>query len=476
MSKPTTPARERRGIGYIRVSRLMGRDKVDNGDSFIAAKVQRAEIERLAQQRGIKIVAWYEDFDQSGGKDNRPGYQAALEQVEAGDADVMLVAKLSRFSRSVPGMYAGLKRLEEAGGGMMAADVDFDTTTAMGRMILTIVGAVVQMELELARENWHTAKQVAAGSGKYPGRLPLGYRRNGDKRIEVDPQVAPALVEMFHGRAEGRSYTVLAEAFSRQTGRPLQPRTVEKIMRNVAYKGELVVGGGLDGLRVEPIVSPAEWEAAQKVRTPRAARGQVGSLLAGILRCGSCGQPMTFRGGKQADYTCQRFKNGSRCPAPVLVAGARVDEYVERLFLDAYAAGGAQGEPSDESELGAAERELEVAVADLEATLALDLAGAAADALQRTVATKQERVARAELALDELRSSSRLESRLEQIGERWPELVLEERRRLLAAAIESVTVHRVGPDSKRKLPVEERTTVVFAGEPAATSGGDRGRA
>lgn len=445
----------------------MGRDL--NGDSFISPEVQRKQILALAKAKGIKIVAWFEDRDRSGGDYERPGFQSALGTVEAGDAEVVLVAKLTRFARSILDTHRALERLEKRPGcGLIAGDLDVDVTTATGKLVRDILAAIAAFELEVARENWLVARQAAAENGKFPGRLPLGYRRNSEKRVELDPVIAPAIVELFHGRAEGRPFVELAEAFTRRTRRALHPQSVDKLLENPAYLGELAHGDVR--LRVDPIVSPAEQQAALASKAPRPARSKVGSLLAGILRCGSCKRPMSYRGGKGGQYTCQRFADGERCVAPVLVAGAKVDAHVERLFLERHAGSGATGEPSDDLELAEAERELEVATADLEATLALDLSGTgrAAEARRKSVAVKEQRVEAAEAVLDERRSSSTLDRRLERIGERWPELELEEKQRLLAAALASVTVHRVGPGSRSS--IEDRVSVAFGGESAPTSG------
>lgn len=454
----------RRGIGYVRVSRVNGR----TGDSFLSPQLQRDAIERLAAAKDVTIVAWEEDLDESGGDYNRPGFQSALERCEAGEADIVLVAKLTRFARSISDTHKALERLERAGAGLACADVDVDVTTAHGKLVRDMLAAIAAFEFEIARENWLVAQQAATANGKFPGRLPLGYRRTTEKRVEVDPKIAPAIVNLFHGRAEGLPYTALAEQFTRTTRVALHPRAVHYVLGNRGYLGELE--SGQCKLRVDPIVSPGEWQAAQAAKAPRPKRSKVGSLLAGILVCGSCGRPMSYRGGKVGQYTCQRFANGERCPAPVLVAGEKIDALVEERFLARHAGSGATGEPADDAELAVAERELEVAVADLQATLSLDLGGAAGDALAETIATKTARVEQADLALADLRSRSRLETRLENIGERWQELDLEGRRRLLAAAIDSVTVQRVGPGSR--VPFEERASIVFAGELGATNGAD----
>jgi hypothetical protein len=181
---------------------------------------------------------------------------------------------------------------------------------------------------------------------------------------------------------------------------------------------------------------------------------------------------MSFRGGKAGQYTCQRYADGKTCEAPVLIAGAKIDALVEERFLERHAGSGGAGDPADREEFAAAERELEVAIADLQATAALDFGGKAGEALAATLEVKAKRVEDAEVALEELRSSSSLDRRLARIGERWGDFDLEGKRRLLTAAVASVTVHRVGPGSR--VPLEERASIVFAGEAATTS--DAGQA
>src|SRR5436309_2703997 len=95
-------------IGYVRVSRVNGRE----GDSFISPTVQRERIEAQALASGNTVVDWQQDLDQPGTKYERPGFQAALEAVERGEADGIAVAALDRFARSVPDAAVALRRLE----------------------------------------------------------------------------------------------------------------------------------------------------------------------------------------------------------------------------------------------------------------------------------------------------------------------------------------------------------------------------
>jgi len=87
----------RRMDGYVRVSRRMGRE----GPGYISPDVQREAIQRWAEYRGVEIVAWHFDEDESGGTQNRPGLRAAMDRVERRETDGIACWRLNRFARNV---------------------------------------------------------------------------------------------------------------------------------------------------------------------------------------------------------------------------------------------------------------------------------------------------------------------------------------------------------------------------------------
>jgi site-specific DNA recombinase len=68
---------------YVRVSRVAGRE----GPSFISPSVQREQIAAWAKMRGVEVLQWHEDLDQSGGKLERPGLTALLARIESGEPE-----------------------------------------------------------------------------------------------------------------------------------------------------------------------------------------------------------------------------------------------------------------------------------------------------------------------------------------------------------------------------------------------------
>src|SRR3954454_800499 len=184
--------------GYVRVSRVAGRA----GESFISPKVQRERIAAYAKAHGHVIATWHEEFDASGGKANRPLFQEALARVEHGECDGIIVAKSDRFARSLADALAAIKRIDDAGGQFVAVADGFDTTTPHGRLTMNVFLSFAEFELDRIRESWIEAQRRAVERGVHvASRAPTGYRRARDGRLELAPDQAPAVAEVFRRRA-----------------------------------------------------------------------------------------------------------------------------------------------------------------------------------------------------------------------------------------------------------------------------------
>jgi hypothetical protein len=101
------------------------------------------------------------------------------------------------------------------------------------------------------------------------------------------------------------------------------------------YLGEARAGGVSNAEAHEPIVSRAEWEAAQQ--KPRARRQRSAALLSGIIRCSACGYAMTrAEGGSRGywNYRCRKRHSTGICPAPARVSVLKADAFVWQAFQD----------------------------------------------------------------------------------------------------------------------------------------------
>jgi DNA invertase Pin-like site-specific DNA recombinase len=175
-----TTSKPHRMDGYIRVSRVAGRE----GESFISPDVQREQIEAWAKLRGVEVADWHKDLDKSGGKLRRPGLDTLLERIEAGDTCGVIVAKLDRLSRlGVADALKLVERITGAGGTIAAIDLGIDPTTPFGEFGMTIMLALARMERRRISDSWAVAQTRALERGAVISPTPFGYTREPDGRL-----------------------------------------------------------------------------------------------------------------------------------------------------------------------------------------------------------------------------------------------------------------------------------------------------
>jgi hypothetical protein len=113
----TTSKEPSRMDQYVRVSRVAGR----SGESFSSPKLQREQGPAWTSSRGVEVTVVHEDLDQSGGKMARPGLDALMARIGAGETDGVIVSKLDRLSRlGVADALRLVEQITEAGGSIAA--------------------------------------------------------------------------------------------------------------------------------------------------------------------------------------------------------------------------------------------------------------------------------------------------------------------------------------------------------------------
>ena len=335
--------------GYVRVSRTAGRE----GESFIAPEVQRKKIEAWADLHGVEVVQWWEELDQSGRKRDRPMFQEALARCERGESGGIVVARLDRFARSAVDALESIKRLNEAGARLVSVEDNFDGSTPMGRFAIGILTLIAELELERITENWDTAVSEAVKRGVHiSARVPVGYRKLG-KSLGLEPlePAASVVAEVFRRRAVGASYTELAALLEQQgvlpsTGNPhWSPNGVASLLKNRVYLGEARSGKAVNKKAHAPIVTRAEFDAAQAARsvlpTPELSLSSE-ALLKGLARCAGCGHTLKIAGNvdkrlgrRVPNYYCAGTYAKGHCTARASVSAAKLDPFVEEHVLAA---------------------------------------------------------------------------------------------------------------------------------------------
>src|SRR5215211_6388886 len=125
--------------GIVRVSHVGGRDR--NGAGFHADREQVEDLERYVEQVGGRLHLLPVELDVSGGSalEERPSLMAAIEGVERGEYDGIVVAYLSRLGRNVREQLRAWDRVESAGGRIAVVRERIDTSTAPGRHMRNIL-------------------------------------------------------------------------------------------------------------------------------------------------------------------------------------------------------------------------------------------------------------------------------------------------------------------------------------------------
>ncbi len=332
-------------IAYIRVSQVGDRD-VESA-RYQTENIQLDEIERWANGRGVELVSGrqFVDRDESGAKKQRPGFDAAMEEVRDGRADGIVVATLDRFSRQ--STIDALKRIEEVldAGGTIASvggEIPVDPTTPAGEFQLTLFVALNRMNWREYDRRWKVAKRRAADRGVQIARAPLGYRHAADGTLEPG-DLAPAIREAFRLAATDGHRAALAYLREADTSGPERRWTMQNLRRTLErriYLGESTWNGGSTVPDTHtPLTDLATWTRAQS--RPRWARSPAADypLSGGPCRCGTCGSAMVGAlsgGGGRRGYRCAvggGRRHAPACEAKAWIGADRLEQYVLELLV-----------------------------------------------------------------------------------------------------------------------------------------------
>ena len=144
----------------------------------------------------------------SGAKTDRAQLRRALAQLAAGD--VLMFTRLDRLARSTRDLLNTLAAITERKAGFRSlGDVWADTTTAHGRLMLTVLGGLAEFERELIRARTAEGRARAKVNGKSLGRpfkLTEHQRREAIQRRDRGDETLAEIA---------RSYNVSAATISR---------------------------------------------------------------------------------------------------------------------------------------------------------------------------------------------------------------------------------------------------------------------
>lgn len=178
---------------------------------------QLHDLRSLAAQRGFEIVEEYTDKI-SGVKARRPGLDQLMSDARRGKFDVLLVWAFDRLARSVKHLLEVLDELNRLQIEFISFRENIDTGGPLGRAMITIIGAIAELERNLIIE------RVRAGMR----RARLEGQRIGRPRLEIDRQA------LRRERAQGHSLSELAKLHR------ISKASVIRFLQQESHTGERV--------------------------------------------------------------------------------------------------------------------------------------------------------------------------------------------------------------------------------------------
>ncbi len=300
---------------------LYERVSTDEQKKFGASIATQSEaLDEHCEKNKMKIVDHYTDEGVSGGKAafRRPEMKRLLDDVQAGKIDIILFTRLDRWFRNVPEYFKVQEILDAHGVEWRAIWEEFDTTTASGKMAITIFLAIAQNEREKTAERIkavleHKRKNKEACFGG-PSK-PFGFMKQKDEggvmRLVKDPEEQNACQEFWDILLKFNNLNKAIRYMQNEYGIEKGWKEWSRISKNEFYCG--MYKGILD--YCPAYVTPEEFLKFQE--RDRIKHTPSGSLyyFSGKMRCTECGNKLCGETSKKPygiykQYRCRIRSRG----------------------------------------------------------------------------------------------------------------------------------------------------------------------
>lgn len=273
-------------------------------EESISLELQEIACRDYCDRHGYTVVGVEADPGISGRTWNRPAVQRTMAAIEDGSADVVILWKWSRLSRSRKDWALAIDRADIAGGKIESATEPIDTATASGRFARGVMTEYAAFQSEQIGEQWEEVRQRRLKLGlPVSGRLPFGWEWH-EGGIRPHEEHARLVVEMYRRYLSGDGSAMIAQWLNAQgvpapnggAWRRARPLTV---MDSPIHAGLIPYRNATYPGQHEPIIDADTWRDYQRVRDERRETGAKprahAHLLSNLMICG-CGNRMHGKG------------------------------------------------------------------------------------------------------------------------------------------------------------------------------------
>jgi DNA invertase Pin-like site-specific DNA recombinase len=442
----------------VRISRV--------GERQLGSEKMHSDVEQIESGRhaiaalGGTVGKVFEAYDESGSTVfSSDEWTEALNRVKSGASNGAVVSYVDRFGRNTPEGLAYAAALTVAGGALIVNGRPVDFTDPYEKAMFAQAMVQAELTVDIAKKRARTTMDNVHKRG-ITNKAPYGYARNeglGGKQFPDSDAKMLVIVEeqaevvrlVFAMRADGEKWPAIIKALHAQD--VCAPRgaaywtasTLADMVKSRTYVGETLVGGHVTRKAHAPIVTEAEWKAAQskavKVRNGKHRPGIAG----GLLVCSGCGNPLQVQssGNGHTFYGCARMSSAGPCPAPVTGKQSVLDDYVDGLVAAALDGGMGLTVVRAHHDLTAAKEAMQAAIDD-EEQFVLGTVGMKSAAIAKGVTMHEVRVKAATDAYQaQLAAVSAVEDALESLpldGDAYRALPVAGRKKVAADLVERI--------------------------------------
>lgn len=199
----------------------------------------------IQEHPGWAYCGVYADEAVTGTKEHRNGFQTLLSDCREGKIDLVITKSISRLARNTVTLLQTVRELKSLGVDVYFEEQNIHTMSSEGELMMTILASYAQEESRSASENqkWRIKKNFEEGI-PWNGAM-LGYRYK-DGKYHIVPDEAELVKRIFAMYLDGAGYVLISnqlneEGIASPDGSQWHTSVVEKILRNYAYTGNLLL-------------------------------------------------------------------------------------------------------------------------------------------------------------------------------------------------------------------------------------------